>query len=44
MNASQRFQGDRSTLPEDWGKMSMEAFMALIRNLDPDSTGFICWR
>lgn len=44
VNSSQNFQGFNSTLPEVWNTMGMDSFMALIRNLDPSSTGFIDWR
>lgn len=44
VNASQGFQGFQSTLPEVWNNMGMDSFMALIRNLDPKSSGFIDWR
>ena len=43
-NNSLGFAGTRSTLPEDWDKMDLNCFMTLTRNMDPDSTGFICWR
>lgn len=44
VNNSQSFHGFHSTLPEEWHTMSMDSFMALIRNLDPQSTGWIDWR
>ena len=36
--------GQRSTLPDTLLKMDMDCFMSMIRNLDPDSTGFINYR
>lgn len=41
MNNSRGFMGQRSTLPDTLLKMDMDSFMSMIRNLDPDSTGFI---
>jgi len=43
-NASIGFSAFRSAFPKVWEDMSLDCFMALIRNLDPQSTGFICWR
>jgi hypothetical protein len=43
-NASIGFYAFRSAFPRLWEEMSLDYFMALIRNLDPQSTGFICWR
>ena len=43
-NASLTFQGFDTTLPSYWESMSQDYFMALIRNLDPQSSGLIDWR
>lgn len=38
------YGGDKTTLPEVLNQLKMESYMALVRNLDPHSTGFIDWR
>jgi len=44
LNNSKGFMGQRSTLPVSLQKMDMDAFMRMIRNLDPESTGYINFR
>ena len=44
MNNSRGFMGQRSTLPDLLLAMDMDCFMSMIRNLDPESTGFINYR
>ena len=41
VNNSESYQSFSSTLPEVWNTMGMDNFMAMIRNLDPKSTGWI---
>ena len=41
VNNSESYQSFTSTLPEVWNTMGMDNFMAMIRNLDPESTGWI---
>lgn len=43
-NCAIAFQGRDSGFPETICEMGMDSFMSLIRNLDPDSTGFVDWR
>lgn len=41
LNNASLFSGYQSSLPECWTKLNMDLFMALLRNLDPESSGFI---
>ena len=41
VNNSASYQSFSSTLPEVWNTMGMDNFMAMIRNLDPESSGWI---
>jgi len=43
-NNSFSFQGQATTLPQFMMQLEMNQFMTLIRNLDPNCTGFINYR
>ena len=41
---SAHFGGYDLTLPEQWNKLTMPSILSIIRNLDPNNTGFVNWR
>ena len=43
-NVSKSFRGIRSGLPKLWHDMEMYEIQKILRNLDPNSTGYINWK
>jgi len=41
---SDSFKGNYSALPESWNKLGLQNINNIIRNLDPNNTGFVNWR
>ena len=41
---SAHFGGYDTTLPEQWNKLTMPSILSIIRNLDPNNTGYVNWR
>jgi hypothetical protein len=41
---SARFGGYDLTLPDQWNKLTMPSILSIIRNLNPNNTGFVNWR
>jgi len=41
---SDSFKGHYSALPESWNKLGLQNINNIIRNLDPNNTGFVNWR
>jgi hypothetical protein len=41
---SDSFKGHFSALPESWNKLGLQNINNIIRNLDPNNTGFVNWR
>jgi hypothetical protein len=41
---SAHFGGYDLTLPDQWNKLTMPSILSIIRNLNPNNTGFVNWR